>query len=404
MPNARQSPRSRERSSRRHTSPESRARATKRGCSSRRPPGASTARSRTAQASRAPKLASPISAAAGKLSADDLGLQTRDADRPRWHTEHEVSVIGKTRTSKGTTHRFGGDWTQAKLDVLKQYLAAYTKALKDKPSAAQPFRKAYIDAFAGTGSRAARERASGAADETLLFPDLAEPAPQKLLDGSARLALQVEPRFDKYIFIERSPDRCAQLESLKIEFPTLADDIDVRQGEANEALQKLCQSPEQWKSRRAVLFLDPYGMQVEWKTIEAIAATKAIDLWLLVPLGMGMNRLATKSGALPEPWRQRMDAFLGTDAWYDEFYRVETKATLFGDDRVQVKASMNVMARYFNDRLKQVFPGVVDEPGVLSNSANNPLYLLCFAVANARGKDIALRIASHLLKPLKESA
>ena len=238
----------------------------------------------------------------------------------------------------------------------------------------------------------------------MLFPDLAEPAPQKLLDGSARLALQVEPRFDKYIFIERSPDRCAQLESLKIEFPTLADDIDVRQGEANEALQKLCQSPEQWKSRRAVLFLDPYGMQVEWKTIEAIAATKAIDLWLLVPLGMGMNRLATKSGALPEPWRQRMDAFLGTDAWYDEFYRVETKATLFGDDRVQVKASMNVMARYFNDRLKQVFPGVVDEPGVLSNSANNPLYLLCFAVANARGKDIALRIASHLLKPLKESA
>jgi hypothetical protein len=28
---------------------------------------------------------------------------------------------------------------------------------------------------------------------------------QKLLDGSARLALQVEPRFDKYIFIERGP-------------------------------------------------------------------------------------------------------------------------------------------------------------------------------------------------------
>lgn len=304
-------------------------------------------------------------------------------------------------TSKGRIHRFGGDWTQTKLEVLKEYLGAYTKALKDKPTPAQPFRKAYIDAFAGTGSRAARERDTSSAPGTLLFPDLADPAPQKLLDGSARLALQVEPRFDKYIFIERSPDRCAQLETLKHEFSELAADIDVRQGEANDVIQKLCAPLDAWKSRRAVLFLDPYGMQVEWKTIEAVAATKAIDLWLLVPLGMGMNRLAPKSGKLPESWRQRMDAFLGTTAWYGEFYKFETKPTLFGNDRIQVKASMEVMARYFNDRLKQVFAGVVDEPGVLWNSANNPLYLLCFAVGNERGKDIALRIANHLLKEVR---
>lgn len=149
-----------------------------------------------------------------------------------------------------------------------------------------------------------------------------------------------------------------------------------------------------------MLFLDPYGMQVEWKTIEAVAATKAIDLWLLVPLGMGMNRLAPKSGRLPESWRQRMDAFLGTADWYDEFYKVETKPTLFGDQLVQVKASMDVMARYFNNRLKQVFAGVAEEPGVLWNSSKNPLYMFCFAVGNERGKDIALRIANHLLKTI----
>ena len=38
-----------------------------------------------------------------------------------------------------------------------------------------------------------------------------------------------------------------------------------------------------WSLHRAVLFLDPYGMQVEWATIEAVAKTKAIDLWLLFP-------------------------------------------------------------------------------------------------------------------------
>ncbi|HEX2669497.1 MAG TPA: hypothetical protein VHM25_01430, partial [Polyangiaceae bacterium] len=95
------------------------------------------------------------------------------------------------KTSKGKAHRFGGDWTETKLGVLKDYLAAYTKALKDKPTPSQPFRKAYIDAFAGTGSRTARERDTDSSRDSLLFPDLNEPAPQKLLDGSAKLALQV---------------------------------------------------------------------------------------------------------------------------------------------------------------------------------------------------------------------
>lgn len=240
-------------------------------------------------------------------------------------------------------HRFGGDWTEAKLDVLAKYLKSYTTALKDKPNTTNPFRKAYIDAFAGTGTRTAREPGTSGATETLLFPDLAEAAPEKLLDGSAKRALQVDPCFDRYVFIERSPKRCQELESLKAEFPARAKDIDIQQGDANEVIQRLCADLSKWKSRRAVLFLDPYGMQVEWKTIEAVAATKAIDLWLLVPLGMGMNRLAPRSGNLPESWRQRMNVFLGTTDWYDEFYKVETTPTLFGDQRVHVKASMDVV-------------------------------------------------------------
>ncbi|MDE0205517.1 MAG: three-Cys-motif partner protein TcmP [Candidatus Tectomicrobia bacterium] len=40
--------------------------------------------------------------------------------------------------------RFGGPWTQEKLDILRRYLDAYTTALKN-----QPFTLTYIDAFAG---------------------------------------------------------------------------------------------------------------------------------------------------------------------------------------------------------------------------------------------------------------
>ena len=302
--------------------------------------------------------------------------------------------------SRGKTPRFGGDWTEAKLGVIGKYLRSYTTALKEQPSKERPFQKAYIDAFAGTGYREARRDDEGLQTTDLLLPDLAEREPQAMLDGSARVALRTEPRFEKYVFIERSAGRCAHLESLKGEFPALADDIGIRQGEANAEIRKVCKAD--WTSDRAVLFLDPYGMQVEWQTLEAVASTRAIDMWLLFPLGIGVNRLLKETGDIPASWRNRLNILLGTDEWYDEFYRVEKTPTLFGGEQEHViKATMDTIGRYFNRRLKTIFAGVADEPGVLRNSANNPLYLLCFAVANKRGAPVALRIANHLLKDLR---
>ena len=295
----------------------------------------------------------------------------------------------KRATSRGKAHRFGGDWTSSKLAIIGEYLKGYTTALKK-----QPFRTAYIDAFAGTGYRALQDEGTAA---NLLFPDLAADAPQSLLDGSARIALKTTPRFDSYIFVERSAGRCRELEALKTEFPDLAAEISVRRGDANTEIRALC--AKDWSSHRAVLFLDPYGTQVEWATIEAVAATKAIDLWILFPLGIGVNRLLTRSGEIPTSWRRRLDVLLGTEEWYDAFYKVEHAPTLFDtQEKKVVKATMETIGRYFNNRLAGVFAGVAPEPRVLLNSANCPLYLLCFAVGNAKGAPVALRIANHLLK------
>ena len=49
---------------------------------------------------------------------------------------------------RATEHRFGGAWTQEKLEVLRKYLVAYTNVLKN-----QRLERYYIDAFAGTGDR-----------------------------------------------------------------------------------------------------------------------------------------------------------------------------------------------------------------------------------------------------------
>jgi three-Cys-motif partner protein len=147
--------------------------------------------------------------------------------------------------------------------------------------------------------------------------------------------------------------------------------------------------------------LHPHGMQVEWRTIEAVARTRAIDLWLLFPLGIGVSRLLTRTGDIPLGWRTRLDKLLGTQTWYDEFYRVESQPTLFGiDEERVVKASNESIGIYFNDRLKRIFAGVAD-PGVLRNSANCPLYLFCFAAANPTGALTALKIANSLLKKVR---
>ena len=107
-----------------------------------------------------------------------------------------------------------------------------------------------------------------------MFPEIAEREVQEFLDGSARIALQAEPRFQKYILIEKDDNRFAELQNLKAEFSS--DDIELIQSDANEYLMDLCGKNWIRHQRRAVLVLDPYGREVEWHTIAAIANTQGL--------------------------------------------------------------------------------------------------------------------------------
>jgi three-Cys-motif partner protein len=104
---------------------------------------------------------------------------------------------------KKVKQTFGGGWTTEKLKRLRKYLVAYTTAMKN-----QRYQIVYLDAFAGTGYRASpREKDS----DDFLFPEI-----DQFMDGSARIALQVTPGFDKYIFIERDSKRFANCKSSKL--------------------------------------------------------------------------------------------------------------------------------------------------------------------------------------------
>ena len=290
---------------------------------------------------------------------------------------------------KQNQQNFGGNWTTEKLERVRKYLKAYATIMKN-----WNFHFAYIDAFAGTGYRTDRQDAD---PNELMFPEIAEREVQEFLDGSARIALQVRPRFQKYILIEKDENWFAKLQQLEDEFPS--DDIELVQSDANEYLKDLCSKNWIRHQRRAVLFLDPYGMEVEWHTIAAIANTQAIDLWILFPLGIAVNRLLKKDGNVDTTIRQKLNRFFGTTDWYDTFYETVSNPTLFGEEMVTRKTSdFQSIGQYFVKRLQTVFTRVANNPLPLYNSKNNPLYLLCFAAGNPKGASTAVKIAQDILR------
>jgi three-Cys-motif partner protein len=288
--------------------------------------------------------------------------------------------------------KFGGDWTERKLDAIESYLKAYLTALSNQRDWLS---LGYIDAFAGEGSI----ELATTVDDVVAPPlqGLIERQARGLIRGSVTRALELEPGFDGYVLIEKDKASARELEDLYAQHPD--KNVQVRTGDANDILCSICENSD-WSERRAVVFLDPPGMQVEWRTLKAIAETGAIDLWIWFPIGIGVNRLLPRSGDIPEEWESRLNVVFGTEDWKTHFFEKEAKTDLFGNMRKDVRkiATFESIRDYWNDRLGSIFPAVSDNAAMLRNSTNNPMYLLCFASANpGRGGQIAVRIADHIL-------
>ena len=275
--------------------------------------------------------------------------------------------------------KFGGPWTEQKLECVSKYLHSYTQIMKDRD-----FHFAYIDALAGTGYRELKH------NEDTEIP--------RFLAGSARKALEVKPPFREYVFIEADKDSYTDLKNLANEFPN--HNIECINENANQYLTNLCRERE-WRINRALVFLDPYGMQIEWQTIESIAKTQAIDLWLLFPIGMGVNRLLRKDGKIPPSERQTLDQFFGRDDWFDEFYQLARQGSLFSEeDKLEKRDDILAeIEQYFSECLESVFAMVSKNPLPLRNSKNSLMYLLCFAAGNPNAPK-ALEIAEDILEKM----
>lgn len=291
-------------------------------------------------------------------------------------------------------HRFGGPWTEDKLNRLRKYLRAYMTIFSRNERAAF-LRPVYVDAFAGTGFR--RQASRQPEDPDPLFDVITDGDADSFRKGSTYVALETDPPFAEYIFIEQNQEHAQVLQQLREDFPQLSQRVKIVSEDANSYLERWCIEGD-WSRDRAVVFLDPYGMQVSWSTIAAMASTKAIDLWVLFPLGVAVNRLLLRAHPPEGAWADRLTTQFGTDAWRDVFYRVSRQRSLFGGSPEMVKdADFKRIAKFWIDRLGSVFEKVAPNPLPLRNSRNIPIYLLCFAAANPKGSATAVRIAQDIL-------
>ncbi len=273
-------------------------------------------------------------------------------------------------------NKFGGNWTKRKIEILVEYAKAYLTIMNDK----KYFKLLYFDGFAGSGVISQRNRA-----ET------------NIIVGAARRIIEIEnPRsFDEYYFVDTSKKNINKLiDSTKKAFPNKV--IHIVKEDCNTKLQDLSiflQKSEN-KNYRTLAYIDPSGMQLSWSSLECLKGLN-IDIWILVPTGLGVNRLLKNNGMISDAWLKKLELFLGMESKQIEEYFYTKTPTLF-PDIIETKKEYNTIQKsaiLYQKRLEDIFD-YVSKPYELKNSTNSIMFHL-FLTSNNK---TAITIGNDIVK------
>jgi three-Cys-motif partner protein len=260
-----------------------------------------------------------------------------------------------------------GYWSEIKLDILKEYAAAYSTVL-----AAQTGLRGhvYIDAFAGAGVHLSKTTG-------------------QYIPGSPLNALLVQPPFQEYHFIDLDGGRAAHLRELAVGFAG----VSVHEGDCNQVLLDTVFPRVRYGDyRRGLCLLDPYALNLKWQVIEAAGRERSIEIFLnFMVMDMNMNVLKRDRTKVRPDQEERMTGFWGDESWRDVAYQKE--AGLFGD--YESKSTNDALAEGFRKRLKEMAGfAFVPEPVPMRNTTGSVVYYLFFASPNKTGNKIVTDIFS----------
>jgi len=253
-----------------------------------------------------------------------------------------------------------GYWSELKLEIIRKYAAAYSKIMS-RQVAIRGY--GYIDAFAGPGVHVSRRTGD-------------------LVAGSPLNALSIQPPFSEYHFVDINPEKAAHLRQLVSQYFPDRDSIWVHQGDSNVILPTHVFPRFRYTDyKRALCFLDPYRLDVDWGLLSAAGSSRSIELFMNCAI-MDANRnvLWRRSDAVGEAARARLTRVWGNEDWRQVAY-IEGPG-LFGPE--YSKASGSRIAEAFRARLREGagFPHV-SQPLPMRISTGAVLYYIYFATHNA---------------------
>jgi three-Cys-motif partner protein len=190
--------------------------------------------------------------------------------------------------------RSWGWWTEQKLDVLADYLAAFTKASTKAGTTV------YLDLFAGQAQNISRSR-----DE-------------HLIRGSARRALDTQPPFSLLRFFELASRGTSLDSALKAEYPDR--NFRVVPGDCNTTIDAALNSLSELNWAPTFAFLDQQSTEVRWPTLQRLARHKRADkpkteLWLLCASGLLPRGLRIRADTIDATVAAQVTGMFGTDIW-----------------------------------------------------------------------------------------
>jgi len=297
--------------------------------------------------------------------------------------------------SKPKTSKWGSDWTIEKLDAFKKYVDAYLTIMdvyKDKYG----WKTLYFDGFAGSGDCNRDNDSKEATDNAHLLDFGIDEAETEVYKGAAERVLSLKRKFDYYYFIDLNGESLKKLREKLSPF-----DVDYclqfREGDANKYIQELSAALNKNKKLKSLVLLDPFGMQINWESIELLRDT-ASDIWILVPSGVIINRLLDRKGKLKN--MSKLCSFFGMteEEIRNEFYTEKITPTIFGlETTIQKKQdSIRKIADLYIKRMRGIWKYVTQEPLIMKNTKNVEIFHFVFASNNSAGLKIAKDIIGRV--------
>ena len=261
-----------------------------------------------------------------------------------------------TLASDGLPARMTGSWVHDKNYFVERYLTIFSRGVGRKWQG----KLAYVDLFSGPGRSIVRDNTEEIA-------------------GSPFLALKCG--FARYVFVD-IPEVLSTLSSRLAGHPKFSQ-ISLIEGDCNTVIDDVLKKLP--RDHLALAFIDPTGLQIQFKTIERLVQGRKIDLLMTIQLGMGI-RMNLPFYAQPGGGAA-LSAFVGDSSWRED--------VAAGGSSSQV--SRRILNRYL-ERLRSLgYETVKDREIDIRNDANLLLYFMILASRHKLGEKF-WRKATQILR------